>query len=195
MGFSLRPLPPSPSLSSPTPPHPTTTLRSSLLRPSHPLGLLLLRPSRPLGLPFRQSTTQRRDFLPTDGEDTNHHEVERESRRRTSLSRSGHKYPTAALAAAAAAADAARRRAPIGEVLEQHAPAAMRGFCAAYKVEPQLEFRAVGSARRPRHVCVLHLPLPPELQRVFGYTKLIRTSERSMRKKDAEISAMQVGAP
>jgi hypothetical protein len=101
-------------------------------------------------------------------------------------------FPTAALAAAAAASDAARRRAPVSEILEKHAPAAMRGFCAAHGVEPSLEMRALGTATKPRHQCVLHLPLPPELQEVFGYPKLIRSGERSMRKKDAILSAKQV---
>lgn len=75
-----------------------------------------------------------------------------------------------------------------------HAPAAMRGFCAAHGVEPFLEMRAIGSASRPRHVCVIHLPLPRELHFDFGYSKLIRTGERSMRKKDAVLSATRVGA-
>ena len=99
---------------------------------------------------------------------------------------------TAAQARAAAAADAARRRAPVSEILEEHARIAFRGFCGVHDLTPEYEHRAVGTATKPKHVCLLHLPLPVELHRVFGYTKLIRSSEKATRKKDAVHSAIQV---
>ena len=118
---------------------------------------------------------------------------------RSSGSSSGSSLSTAALArdgrprvaAAAAAAAAAASRAPVSEILSNHAARVMSGFCAAHGVEPTYDVRPMGTARRPRHVCTLHLPLPPPLADAFGYTKLVRTGALATRKRAAVLAAIQ----